>query len=131
MPARKPGCGTKPRHEQCLVRWRMGNPKPRSSEGNLPRRDGPPAPRPRRAGPRGQPVAELECELHSQRRAETGYLEPWLHRAKTWGSLIIQDQDATTMDVTQEPLTTAPSPCRGSGVGTGCEVEADADNNKH
>ncbi|KAM9615975.1 uncharacterized protein ACIBXB_022132 isoform 2-T2 [Morphnus guianensis] len=74
---------------------------------------------------------QLECELHSQRRAETGYLEPWLHRAKTWGSLIIQDQDATTMDVTQEPLTTAPSPCRGSGVGTGCEVEADADNNKH
>lgn len=42
-----------------------------------------------------------------------------------------RDQEATTMDVTQQPPTTAPSPCRGSGAGTGCEVEADADNNKH
>jgi len=44
MPAHQPGCGTKPRHEQRLVRSRMGNPKPRSSEGNLPQRDGPPCP---------------------------------------------------------------------------------------
>lgn len=36
----------------------------------------------------------------------------------------------TVTDATQEPPTTAPSLCRDSGAGTGCEVEADADNNK-
>lgn len=62
MLAHKPGYSTKPRHEQRLVSLQMWKPKPRSSEGNLPQRDGPPArpcPKPRHAGRRGQPVAEV------------------------------------------------------------------------
>lgn len=62
MLAHKPSCCTKPRHEQCLACWRRG----KRSHGHqretfLSRMPPPPghAPRPQRARPRGQPVAEV------------------------------------------------------------------------